>query len=154
MIVYVINYCYRAESVHVPKMYEETVRSPESDLWKEAMNEEMNSLKKKNTFDEIKLPHGNTLVGGRWVFAWKCGLSGEGIIYKAQYVAKGYTQEAGIDYSETFAPAAQFQFNNSSNRRQNSYLNVEIDHEIYIKQPKRFVVEKSDLKGELVWKLN
>lgn len=122
-------------------MYEETVRSPESDLWKEAMNEEMNSLKKKNTFDEIKLPHGNT---------W----SGEGIIYKAQYVAKGYTQEAGIDYSETFAPAAQFQFNNSSNRCQNSYLNVEIDHEIYIKQPKRFVVEKSDLKGELVWKLN
>lgn len=99
MIVYVINYCYRAESVHVPKMYEETVRSPESDLWKEAMNEEMNSLKKKNTFDEIKLPHGNTLVGGRWVFAWKCGLSGEGIIYKAQYVAKGYTQEAILKLS-------------------------------------------------------
>lgn len=64
----------------------------------------MNSLKENNTFTLTTLPEGKQAVGGRWVYAIK--ENPDGGIYKARYVAKGYSQVAGIDYNETFSPTA------------------------------------------------
>jgi len=61
----------------------------ESEIWKEAMLEEMNSLHKNNTWELSDLPKGKKVIGCKWVYAKKQG-SQDGVIicYKAILVAK------------------------------------------------------------------
>ena len=47
-------------------------------------------------------------MGCKWVFRTKCDASGNVVRYKARLVAKGYSQVAGVDFNETFAPVAKF----------------------------------------------
>ena len=47
------------------------------------------------------------MVGGRWVYKIKTKVDGSVERYKACLVAKGFTQEYGIDYEETFALVAR-----------------------------------------------
>ena len=63
----------------------------------------MDSLKETDTYE---LPEGRKSVGGKWVYT-VMGIPGEDM-YKARYVAKGYSQVKDIDYKETFAPTASF----------------------------------------------
>ena len=51
------------------------------------------------------MPKGKNTVGGKQVYAVKENIE-KGKIFKAKYVAKGYSQTEGIDYHETFAPTA------------------------------------------------
>ena len=99
-----IDYCYRA-TVGLPQTYKEAMTSPISDKWKKAMKAEMASFKENNTFSLIQLPEGRQTVGGKWVFALKEDDKGNET-YKARYVAKGYSQVEGLDYSETFSLTA------------------------------------------------
>jgi hypothetical protein len=46
------------------------------------------------------LPKGKSIIGTKWVFKNK--LEENGIITRNK--AKGYNQEEGIDYEETYAP--------------------------------------------------
>ena len=98
-----IDYCYRVSTF--PQTYQEAMQSPDSENWKVAMNDEMNSLLANGTFSLTTLPQGRTPVGGRWVYTIKEGANGD-ITYKARFVAKGYSQVKGIDFQETFAPTA------------------------------------------------
>jgi len=43
-----IDYCYKVHTL--PQNYKEAIESPESEHWRNAMEEEMNSLKENNTF--------------------------------------------------------------------------------------------------------
>ena len=53
------------------------------------------------------MPAGKKTVGCKWVFIIKFKVEGKIERYKARLVAKGYTQTYGLDYQETFAPAAK-----------------------------------------------
>src|SRR6218665_2298255 len=136
----------------------------ESQYWKRAVSEEMKSLLSIDTFEICRLPEGRKVIGGRWVYAVKLGPNGDEQ-YKARYVAKGYSQEQDIDYSETFSPTVRI----TSVRMlmqlavqqgmivhqmdvKIAYLNPPIDCELYIEQPEGFVADdKTD--GHLVLKL-
>ena len=55
----------------------------------------------------VNLPPGQSVVGCRCVYKIKTKADGSVERYKACLVAKGFTQEYGIDYEETFAPVAR-----------------------------------------------
>ena len=61
------------------------------------MTDELTSLRQTDTFDLVDLPKGKNVVKGKWVYATKEDAEGM-TSFKARYVAKGYSQEKGIDY--------------------------------------------------------
>jgi Reverse transcriptase (RNA-dependent DNA polymerase) len=86
--------------------FEEAVRDKK---WQTAMNEEIKAIDRNNTGELAELPKGSRPIGVKWVFKKKINAQGEIERYKAQLVAKGYMQKAGIDYDEVFAPVVRME---------------------------------------------
>ncbi|XP_035541546.1 uncharacterized protein LOC109013191 isoform X3 [Juglans regia] len=82
-------------SCHIPSSVEEALSNPK---WAQAMQEELEALKKNNTWKLVPLPEGKKIVGCKWVFSIKYKADGLIDRYKARLVAKGFTQMYGIDY--------------------------------------------------------
>uniref|UniRef100_A0A2N9ESX3 CCHC-type domain-containing protein n=1 Tax=Fagus sylvatica TaxID=28930 RepID=A0A2N9ESX3_FAGSY len=87
-------------SLHEPHTYREACTNP---LWQQAMTEELQALEKTHTWDLVDLPHGKSTIGCKWVYKIKTKSDGSIERYKACLITKGYTQEYGIGYEETFA---------------------------------------------------
>lgn len=71
------------------------------------MNEELMALEKSNTWTICSLPPDKHAIGCKWVYKIKVNADGTLERYKAHLVAKGYTQQEGIDFVETFSPVAK-----------------------------------------------
>ena len=63
-------------------------------------------MKKTHTWDLVDLPRGKYVIGCKWVYKIKTKSDGTIEWYKTRLVVKGYAQEYGINYEETFAPVA------------------------------------------------
>nr|GEU82342.1 non-heme dioxygenase N-terminal domain-containing protein [Tanacetum cinerariifolium] len=77
--------------------------------WIEAMEIELDSINKNNTWILTTLPVNQKAIGLKWVFKTKRDAKGNIIKYKTRLVAKGYVQEQGIDFDEVFAPVARIE---------------------------------------------
>ena len=129
------------------------------------MQVEYQALSDANTWTLVERPKDKTVIPARWVYKIKTKANGSLEKYKARFVAKGFKQIEGIDYSETFAPTSKpetFRLILSLAAKENltlrqmdvksAYLHSKIKEEIYIEQPMGF--EKLDKSGEkLVCKL-
>lgn len=76
-------------------------------FWKEAISEEMAALQKNNTWTLVKKPENVTLIDSKWVFRLKKDEKGNICKHKARLVARGFLQQKGLDYEETWAPVAR-----------------------------------------------
>ena len=84
-------------------IYRQATTRQDAHLWQEAMQKEFNSLSENGTWTLQKAPADRRVLQGRWVYKKKPAGPQNPVKYKARWVVKGYEQEAGIDYNETFA---------------------------------------------------
>jgi len=141
----------------------EAVDLEDGKLWKEAMVDEMASLHKNEAWDLLELLAGRKPIASKCVFKKKKNVEGKVEKYKARLVAKGYSQVPGIDFGDIFSPVskvtsirlllsivAAFDFEVEQMDVKTTFLHGDLEEEIYMKQPKGFVVKG---KKELVCKL-
>ena len=133
-----------------PKSVGEAQSRSDWPQWKAAMDREMESLERSETWRTVSRPTGRNIVSCKWVFRLKRKADGSIDKYKARLVARGFTQVYGTDYYDTYSPVARlasfrmvlalaarhdweieaFDFNSA-------YLNGELgaDEEIYMQEP-------------------
>ena len=82
-------YTYSGEISEEPKTFEEALKSNARAEWKQAMNNEIVSHKKNETWTLQELLKGRTAIECRWVYKIKYNADGSIERYKASLVAKG-----------------------------------------------------------------
>jgi hypothetical protein len=78
--------------------------------WLEAMNEEIRQLEQRKTWIFSNPPKaGTNIVNTKWVYRTKRNAQGNITLHRAQLVARGFTQQEGLDYfaDNTFAAVAK-----------------------------------------------
>jgi hypothetical protein len=138
-------------SHHIPRSYKHAIAT-DSDRWMIPMQVEMDTLKKKHTWDLVKPPPGANIMDSMWVYDIKWDGEGNRIKDKARLVGKGYTQQLGVDYNETWAGVTRLEsvrMTAAIAARLNlklwridfvgAYLNSLTKEDIYMKQPEGFV---------------
>ena len=89
-------------SHRIPQSYKHAMAT-DPDRWMIPMNIEMDTLKAKHTWDLVIPPPGANIMDSMWVYNIKWDREGRRIKDKARLVGKGYTQQLGVDYNETWA---------------------------------------------------
>ena len=78
--------------------------------WRKVMREEFLAIQRNQTWEMVQRPADETkIIGLKWIYRSKHNSDGSLNKHKARLVVKGYFQEYGIDYSETFAPVAKLE---------------------------------------------
>ncbi|MBW0524601.1 hypothetical protein O181_064316 [Austropuccinia psidii MF-1] len=88
----------------IPKTFKSVLSSPDKDLLLVAINKELESMNALDVWDVIELDPLFKLVGTTWVFKIKKDHLGRITEYKARLCAQGFTQSAGVDFNQTYAP--------------------------------------------------
>ncbi len=138
---------YMSKDKFEPKTYAQAMSCPDADKWKQAMNEEMQSISENKTWTLTELPKNKKAIGCKWVYKLKFDDQGNVCRYKARLVAQGFSQKYGEDYDEVFAPVARTTtfrilmsvagMNNYHVKHfdiKTAFLYGEIEEEIYMKQ--------------------
>ena len=133
--------------------------SPEAPYWKEAINDEVESILQNHTWELVDLPPGSKPLGYKWIFKKKMKADGSIDKYKARLVIKGYKQKEGLDYFDTYSPVTRISsirmliaiaaIHNLEIRQMDvktAFLNGDLDEEIYIEQPEGFIIPGQEKK--------
>ncbi|KAL0411599.1 UNVERIFIED_CONTAM: Retrovirus-related Pol polyprotein from transposon TNT 1-94 [Sesamum latifolium] len=133
-----------------PLSYDEALKSKNSEHWKQAMYEEMKSLKKNNTWILVPKPKNASVIDCKWLFKLK--QENETTRYKARLVAKGFTQKEGIDFTEIFSPVVKFttvriilalvahhDWELKQMDVKTAFLHGDLEEQIYLNQPYGFI---------------
>ncbi|CAI7932478.1 unnamed protein product [Closterium sp. NIES-54] len=92
-----------APDIQTPRSYAEAIAGEYSSQWQTAMDAEMASWKSTGTYVDEVPPPGANIVSGMWIFRVKRP-PGSPPLFKARYVARGFSQREGVDFFQTFSP--------------------------------------------------
>lgn len=136
-----------------PKTFEEATKDKS---WVLAMKEELDQINKSETWELVPRPKDKNIIGTKWVFSFKLNEDGQVVRNEARLVCKGYAQVEGIDFNETFAPFARLEairmflafasfkgFKVFQMDVKSTFLNGDLNEEVYLEQPDRFVMSEN-----------
>ncbi|CAI7858933.1 unnamed protein product [Closterium sp. NIES-53] len=139
-----------APYIPTPRSYEEAITGPYSSQWQTAMDAEMASWKSTGTYVDEVPPPGANIVSGMWIFRVKRP-PGSPPVFKARYVARGFSQREGVDFFQTFSPtskmttlrvllhiAAQRDYELHSLDFSTAFLQGSLHKEIWLRRPPGF----------------
>jgi hypothetical protein len=143
----------------LPQLFKEAMSRPDVDHWMATMVKEIKLITKHEVWRRMEQPDGKNIVKCQWVFAYKCSADGKILRYKAHLVARGFSQQPGVDFGEISSLVAasdaycillSLVASKDLERLQldikTVFLHGMLDKEIYMEQPEGF----SD-KGDYIW---
>ncbi|GJS17382.1 retrovirus-related pol polyprotein from transposon TNT 1-94 [Tanacetum coccineum] len=136
--------------------------------WFEAMQEEIHEFDQFQVWELVPKPDCVMIITLKWIYKVKLDEYGDVLKNKARLVVKGYRQEEGIDFEESFTPVAQIEairifITNVASKNmiiyqmdvKTAFLNGELKEEVYA-APRvwyntlsRFLLENKFSKGVL-----
>nr|GEW93589.1 retrovirus-related Pol polyprotein from transposon TNT 1-94 [Tanacetum cinerariifolium] len=93
-----------APSPMEPKTYKEALTQS---CWIEAIQEELNEFERIEVWELVPCPDKVMVITLKWIYKVKLDELGGILKNKARLVARGYRQEEGIDFEESFASASK-----------------------------------------------
>ncbi|CAI7871206.1 unnamed protein product [Closterium sp. NIES-54] len=139
-----------APDISTPRSYAEVITGPYSSQWQAAMDAEMASWKSTGTYVDEVPPPGANIVDGMWIFRVKRP-PGSPPAFKARYIARGFSQQHGVDYFQTFSPTpkmttlrvllhvtAQRDYELHSLNFSTAFLQGSLHEEIWLRRPPSF----------------
>ncbi|CAI7852284.1 unnamed protein product [Closterium sp. NIES-53] len=139
-----------APDISTPRSYAEAITGPYSSQWQAAMDAEMASWKSTGTYVDEVPPPGANIVNGMWIFRVKRP-PGSPPVFKALYLARGFSQRQRVDYFQTFSPtpkmttlrvllhvAAQRHYELHSLDFSTAFLQGSLHEEIWLRRPPGF----------------
>ncbi|CAI7780689.1 unnamed protein product [Closterium sp. NIES-54] len=92
--------------IPTPRSYTEAIPGEYSSQWQIAMDAEMASWKCTCTYVDAAPPPGANIVSGMWILRVKRPPCSR-LVFKARYVARGFSLREGVDFFQTFSPIAK-----------------------------------------------
>ncbi|CAI7761066.1 unnamed protein product [Closterium sp. NIES-53] len=139
-----------APDIPTPHTYAEAIEGPYSSQWQAAMDAKKASWKSTGTYVDEVPPPGANIVSGMWIFRVKRP-PGSLPVFKAHYVAHGFSQRQGVDFFQTFSPtpkmttlrvllhvAAQRNYELHSLDFSTAFLQGSLHEEIWLRRPPGF----------------
>nr|GFD39130.1 retrovirus-related Pol polyprotein from transposon TNT 1-94 [Tanacetum cinerariifolium] len=77
--------------------------------WIEAMQEELNEFERLKVWELVPRPDQVMVITLKWIYKVKLDELGGILKNKAHLVARGYRQEEGVDFEESFALVARLE---------------------------------------------
>nr|GEY64071.1 retrovirus-related Pol polyprotein from transposon TNT 1-94 [Tanacetum cinerariifolium] len=122
------------------------------DCWFQAMQDEIHEFDRLQVWELVPQPDCVMIIMLKWIYKVKLDEYGDVLKNKVRLVAKGYRQEEGIDFEESFTPVARIELirifiANAASRNMTVYqmdvktafLNGDLKEEVYVSQPEGFV---------------
>ena len=120
--------------------------------WRAAMVDEYQALMDNGTWHLVHRPSGANVVTSKWIFKHKHHSDGSLARHKARWVVRGFSQQHGVDYDETFSPVVKPAtirtiLSIATSRHwpihkldvKNAFLHGHLDETVYCQQPPGFV---------------
>ncbi|CAI7795674.1 unnamed protein product [Closterium sp. NIES-53] len=139
-----------ALDILTPRTYAEAVSGPWASQWRAAMDSEMASYRSTGIYVVKVPPLGANVVNGMWIFRVKRP-PGSPPVFKARYIARGFSQREGVDFFHTFAPtpkmttlrvllhiAAQRDYKLHSLDFSTDFLQGSLHEEVWLRRPSAF----------------
>ncbi|CAI7912730.1 unnamed protein product [Closterium sp. NIES-54] len=108
-ILGLVNAVHGTEIPKEPATIQQALGGEHREKWCEAMDKELKALEERNIWKVVPIgvARNETVLTGKWVFRVKTKADGTIDKFKARWVVRGFDQEHGRDFTETFAPVSR-----------------------------------------------